>query len=83
MGGDFKLMCVFKQRKTLMEPEANCQRWSPGPSWKEALLLDVRPGPVICLCLSKKPIGYVLNKRPRDIIMPCSGYGAISRLPQR
>ena len=30
MGGDFKLMCVFKQRKTVMEPEENCQQWLRG-----------------------------------------------------
>lgn len=24
-------MCVFKQRKTLMRPEGNCQWWSPAP----------------------------------------------------
>lgn len=68
MGGDFTLMCVFKQRKTLMEPEENCQPGGGGPSWEEALLQNVLtergdfPLPLL-------PNGCIHNKCQHDIVI--------------
>lgn len=69
-------MCVFKQRKTLMEPKENCQQWSPRPLLTRGIVtreLAQRhnfPLPLL-------PNGCILNKCQNDVIISSFVYEAI------
>lgn len=77
MGGDFKLMCIFKQRQTLMEPEENRQQRLLRPLLKRGVAPRRVPG-TRDFPLPLLPVGDVPNKCPSDIVTPSSGGHAVS-----